>query len=128
MHDINVHLSCTKPKCFQGMHRQRRPRSDLADVQSDQGACCPLTESLATIECINGEQKSGLNFVHVQYDLNLHFLCMFEDSFWLEEGRPICTVCLLYCRCYARLHQRATNCRKRKCGHTNNLRPKKKLK
>ncbi len=31
-------------------------------------------------------------------------------------------------RCYARLHPRAVNCRKRKCGHTSNLRPKKKLK
>lgn len=31
-------------------------------------------------------------------------------------------------RCYARLHQRAVNCRKKKCGHTNQLRIKKKLK
>merc|ERR1712188_51071 len=35
----------------------------------------------------------------------------------------------LICRkCYARLHPRATNCRKKKCGHTTDLRPKKKLK
>ena len=33
------------------------------------------------------------------------------------------------CRlCYARLPPRAINCRKKKCGHTNQLRPKKKLK
>ena len=32
------------------------------------------------------------------------------------------------CRCYARLPPRAKNCRKKKCGHTNQLRPKKKLK
>ncbi|CDW53599.1 ubiquitin ribosomal protein; putative ubiquitin f amily protein [Trichuris trichiura] len=31
-------------------------------------------------------------------------------------------------KCYARLPPRATNCRKRKCGHSNNLRPKKKPK
>jgi large subunit ribosomal protein L40e len=31
-------------------------------------------------------------------------------------------------RCYARLPPRATNCRKKKCGHTSYLRPKKKLK
>ena len=32
----------------------------------------------------------------------------------------------LVCRkCYARLHAKATNCRKKKCGHTNQLRPKK---
>ncbi|CAH8506749.1 unnamed protein product [Heterobilharzia americana] len=34
----------------------------------------------------------------------------------------------MICRkCYARLHPKATNCRKRKCGHTSNVRPKKKL-
>ncbi|CAH0723947.1 unnamed protein product, partial [Brenthis ino] len=34
----------------------------------------------------------------------------------------------MICRkCYARLHPRATNCRKDKCGHNNDLRPKKKL-
>jgi ribosomal protein L40E len=31
-------------------------------------------------------------------------------------------------KCYARLPARATNCRKKKCGHTTHLRPKKKLK
>jgi large subunit ribosomal protein L40e len=35
----------------------------------------------------------------------------------------------MVCRkCYARLHLRAKNCRKRKCGHSNHLRLKKKLK
>merc|ERR1712008_605794 len=35
----------------------------------------------------------------------------------------------MICRkCYARLHPRATNCRKKKCGHTSNIRIKKKLK
>lgn len=35
----------------------------------------------------------------------------------------------LVCRkCYARLHPRALNCRKKKCGHSNQLRVKKKLK
>eukprot|EP00415_Alexandrium_ostenfeldii_P003597 UN3597 len=35
----------------------------------------------------------------------------------------------MICRkCYARLPARAVNCRKKKCGHTNFLRPKKKLK
>ena len=31
-------------------------------------------------------------------------------------------------KCYARLPPRATNCRKKSCGHSNNIRPKKKLK
>ena len=35
----------------------------------------------------------------------------------------------MVCRkCYARLPPRAKNCRKKSCGHTNQLRPKKKLK
>ena len=34
----------------------------------------------------------------------------------------------MLCRCYARLHPRAVNCRKKKCGHTNQLRIKKKIK
>jgi len=35
----------------------------------------------------------------------------------------------MICRkCYARLPPKATNCRKRKCGHNGDLRPKKKLK
>ncbi|MES1919717.1 hypothetical protein MHBO_001499 [Bonamia ostreae] len=34
----------------------------------------------------------------------------------------------MVCRkCYARLPPRATNCRKKKCGHSNKLRPKKKM-
>lgn len=38
----------------------------------------------------------------------------------------ILTLNLYSRKCYARLPPRATNCRKRKCGHTNQLRPKKK--
>ncbi|XP_074311815.1 ubiquitin-ribosomal protein eL40 fusion protein-like [Silene latifolia] len=35
----------------------------------------------------------------------------------------------MICRkCYARLHPKATNCRKKKCGHSNQLREKKVLK
>merc|ERR1712164_141980 len=34
----------------------------------------------------------------------------------------------MICRkCYARMHPRAVNCRKKSCGHTTDLRPKKKL-
>ena len=38
------------------------------------------------------------------------------------------SVCIYACSCYARLPPRAINCRKKKCGHTNQLRLKKKLK
>nr|XP_037848360.1 ubiquitin-60S ribosomal protein L40 isoform X1 [Chlorocebus sabaeus]XP_037848361.1 ubiquitin-60S ribosomal protein L40 isoform X1 [Chlorocebus sabaeus] len=52
---------------------------------------------------------------------------------WEAVGAATVGVCphlplLSLCRCYARLHPRAVNCRKKKCGHTNNLRPKKKVK
>ena len=33
---------------------------------------CPLTESLDTIECINGEQRPGSDFKHALADLNWH--------------------------------------------------------
>ena len=59
-----------------GICGQRRPRSDCADAQSDQGLCCPLTESLDTVECISGEQMPGWDFVHVQDDVNLDIICI----------------------------------------------------
>jgi ribosomal protein L40E/ubiquitin len=39
-----------------------------------------------------------------------------------KQDKQICR------KCYARLPPRATNCRKKKCGRTTDLRPKKKLK
>ncbi|OAY29871.1 hypothetical protein MANES_15G177812v8 [Manihot esculenta] len=39
-----------------------------------------------------------------------------------NQDKMICS------KCYARLHPRAVNCRKKKCGHSNQLRPKKKIK
>ena len=39
-----------------------------------------------------------------------------------NQDKKVCRVC------YARLPARAENCRKKKCGHTNQLRPKKQLK
>ncbi|XP_036618392.1 ubiquitin-60S ribosomal protein L40-like [Trichosurus vulpecula] len=32
---------------------------------------------------------------------------------------------MICCKCYSCLHPRAVNCYKKKCGHTNNLHPKK---
>ena len=58
-----------------GICGERRPRSACASAQSDQGLHCPLTESLDTTECINGEQRLGRYFVHAQDDLNLHIFC-----------------------------------------------------
>ena len=67
-----------------GTCRQQRPRSAFSSMQSDQGLHRPLTESLDTTECMNGEQ---LYFANVHDDLNLHILCMFEDAFsiWADQ-------------------------------------------
>ena len=58
-------------------------KSPDQQAQSDQGLHCPLTESLDTTECLNGEQRPGQYFAHAQADLNLHILCMFEGTFLL---------------------------------------------
>ena len=75
--------------CLRGMRRQGRPRSDCRDVQSDLGLCCQLPESLYTIECINGERRSGLDLVHAQDDVNLEILCMLKGIFPLGAAQII---------------------------------------
>ena len=44
-----------------------------ADVQSDPGIYCLLTESFGIKECMNGEQRPRIYFMHVQDDLTVHF-------------------------------------------------------
>ena len=64
--------------------RQRRPRSDCASAQSDQGLHCPLTEPLNCIECIYGEQMPRWDFAHVWDESeSVHFVRMFIDTFSL---------------------------------------------
>ena len=72
-----------------GYVRTGRPRSDCADAQSDLGLRCPLTESLDTTECMNGEQKLGLQFAHAQDDQNLGILRMFDGTFSLDAAHII---------------------------------------
>ena len=43
-----------------GIYGQRRPRSACASAQSDQYLHCPLTKSLNTIECFNGNARVRL--------------------------------------------------------------------
>jgi ribosomal protein L40E len=55
------------------------------------------------------------------------FVAFFQSFSYTDNGLHFC--CFLYVsRCYARLPPRATNCRKKACGHSSQLRPKKKLK
>ena len=71
-----------------GICEQRRPRSDCASAQSDQGLCCSQTEPLDTIhiDCLNGKQIPGFAFVHVQDKLNLYLLRMPEGTFSHEAA------------------------------------------
>ena len=63
--------------CLWDMCWQWKLRLDSIDAQSDQGLSCPLPESLDTVECCTGEQRSGWNFAHAQDDVNPHSFCSF---------------------------------------------------
>ena len=54
--------------------------------QSDQGLRCPLTESLNTIDCINGEKLPRWDLTYAQNDVNLHILCLLEGLFSLDAA------------------------------------------
>ena len=69
-----------------GIYGQRKPRSACASAQSDQGLHCPLTESLDTTECMNGKQRPGWDFAHVQDDVYPHILQILEDTFFAWRG------------------------------------------
>ena len=71
-----------------GICGQRRPRSACASAQADHGLRCPLTESLDTTECINGEQSPD-DFVFAWVELNLCILRMLEDTFLLGTAHIV---------------------------------------
>jgi ubiquitin C len=69
---------------------------------------------------------------NIQKESTLHLVLRLRggviEPALMELARSYNTEKKICRKCYARLHPRATNCRKKKCGHTNQLRPKKKLK
>ena len=97
---------------------------DKEGIQSDEQMLVytnKLFENDKTLSDYNIQKDSTLNLMMRLlggvYDPSLAALAK-----TLNCERKICR------KCYARLPIRATNCRKKKCGHTNQLRPKKKLK
>ena len=67
------------------MGRAMRKR-DWDYMQADLGFRCPQVESLAAIECFNGEPMPGWDFAHVQDDANPHIVHMLEGTFSLDEA------------------------------------------
>ena len=82
-------------------------------------------EDQSTLESL--EVTEGMNF-----DMNLKLLGGAVASDIPEHLKMLANkykVDKMICRkCYARLPPTAYNCRKRKCGHSANIRPKKKIK
>ena len=87
---INWHylMGCAMQKVSLGICRQRRPRSACASAQSDQGLHCPLTESLDTTECMNGDQRPEWYLAHVQDDLNQRIFSHIQRHFlaWCDPS------------------------------------------
>ena len=71
-----------------GRAMQERIFEHIQTAKAQISLCCPLTESLDTTECINGEQRLRWYFAHAQDDLHLCSLRMLE-TFPLDAAHII---------------------------------------
>ena len=62
------------------------PDHPTLSAESDQGLHSPLTESLDTIKCRNGQQRPGLYCAHAQADLHMWILSKFDGT--VSLGAP----------------------------------------
>ncbi len=95
----------------------------------------PVEEQRILFNCKELEDQTTLESLQINdrdnFDLNLKLLGGIGTD--VPEHLRILAykykVDKMICRkCYARLPPNAYNCRKRKCGHSSNIRPKKKIK
>ena len=107
--------------------------TDLKNKISSQEGIPAEVQKLVSVERELSDEETLASFEDGSFiDLNLVLLWVVGSSDIPDHLKELAYKYKVYkmiCRgCYARLPPNAHNCRKRKCGHSANIRPKKKIK